>query len=72
MTQKEVEVLLDSGKLRVRMNNGGAWALRRNGQTQTWKTRPGEYRIPTKAGLRAYGSLTHRSVILDNVYEYDV
>lgn len=31
---------------------------RRNGSTQTWKTRPGEFRIPVKYGLRSYGSLT--------------
>jgi len=30
---------------------------RRNGATQTWKTRPDEYRVPVKYGLRAYGSL---------------
>jgi hypothetical protein len=31
---------------------------RRNGATQTWRTRPDEYRVPIKYGLRAYGSLT--------------
>lgn len=30
---------------------------RRNGATQTWKTRPGEYRVPVKYGLRTYGNL---------------
>jgi hypothetical protein len=26
--------------------------VRRNGQTKTWKTRPGEFKIPVKYGLR--------------------
>jgi hypothetical protein len=31
---------------------------RRNGRTQRWKTRPGEFRIPVKFGLRTYGAIT--------------
>ena len=27
---------------------------RRNGATKTWKTRPGEFRIPVKYGMRGY------------------
>jgi hypothetical protein len=30
---------------------------RRNGATQTWRTRPDEYRVPVKYGLRSYGAL---------------
>lgn len=33
--------------------------VRRNGKTQTWKTRPGEFRIPIKYGLYGYGEITH-------------
>jgi len=32
---------------------------RRNGRTQTWKTRPGEFSIPIKHGLHDYGYLTN-------------
>lgn len=32
---------------------------RRNGTTQTWKTRPDHFRIPTKFGLKYYGDITH-------------
>lgn len=32
---------------------------RRNGATQTWKTRPGEFRVPIKWGLKTYGQLWH-------------
>lgn len=31
---------------------------RRNGTTQTWKTRPDEFRIPVKYGLRSYDQIT--------------
>lgn len=32
---------------------------RRNGKTQVWKTRPGEFRVPIKYGLYSYDQLTH-------------
>jgi len=31
---------------------------RRNGATQTWKTRPDEFRVPVKYGMRDYHALT--------------
>ena len=31
---------------------------RRNGKTQTWKTRPEEFRVPVKHGLYSYGQIT--------------
>lgn len=31
---------------------------RRNGATKTWKTRPGEFRIPVKWGMRSYDYIT--------------
>lgn len=31
---------------------------RRNGTTQTWKTRPSEFRVPVKYGIRSYGNIT--------------
>ena len=34
---------------------------RRNGKTQTWKTRPDEWRIPVKYGLRNYWNIWHDS-----------
>lgn len=36
---------------------GRTW--RRNGATQTWKTRKDEFRTPIKFGLYGYGQLTH-------------
>ena len=34
---------------------------RRNGKTQTWKTRPDDFRVPIKRGLYDYGYLTHNN-----------
>lgn len=31
---------------------------RRNGKTQTWKTRPNEFRVPVKHGLYDYSQIT--------------
>lgn len=57
-TRQELEEALDNGKLFAKMNNGNYWRVRRNGRTQTWKTRPDDYRIPCKAGLRSCGNIT--------------
>jgi len=32
--------------------------VRRNGRTQTWKTRPGKFRIPCKYGMYEYFDIT--------------
>jgi hypothetical protein len=55
MTRVQIETALDEGKLEAAMNSGRWW---RNGKTQTWKTRPGEFRIPIKAGLKSCGEIT--------------
>lgn len=34
---------------------------RRNGKTQTWKTRPGHFKIPVKYGLYEYFYITHEN-----------
>lgn len=63
MTREQIELALDSGHLWAAMRNGRYWKLRRNGATQRWKTRPAEYRIPVKAGLKSYGNVTHTSYV---------
>lgn len=35
------------------------YIVRRNGQTQTWKTRENEFRIPVKHGFRTTGQIYH-------------
>jgi hypothetical protein len=38
----------------------GPLRWRRNGKTKTWKTRPTEFRIPVKFGLRSYDYISER------------
>jgi hypothetical protein len=57
-TRAQLEEALDSGRLWCLMRDGRWWKCRRNGRTQLWKTRPDEFRIPFKAGLKVYGGLT--------------
>lgn len=58
LTRHELETALDAKRLYMRMHTGNWWVLRRNGKTQTWKTRNGAFRIPFKAGFRGTGALT--------------
>ncbi len=62
-TRDQIELALKEGRLWALMNSGRYWRLRRNGRTQLWKTRPSEFRIPVKAGLKAYGAVTNRDTI---------
>lgn len=39
--------------------DGTPQRFRRNGKTQTWKTRPDAFRIPVKRGLKEYGEINH-------------
>ena len=40
---------------------------RRNGKTQTWKTRPDDFKVPIKHGLYSYGYITQ-----DNAHLFEV
>jgi len=72
VTRNQIEYVLDHGLLYVRMKSGNLWQMRRNGRTQTWKTRPKDYRIPVKAGLRLYSELTRDTVVKKNGERYEV
>ena len=63
VTQQYLENSLYNGELWCSMRSGRFWRARRNGQTKTWKTRPGEWRIPVKAGLRSCGAIWHSSTV---------
>lgn len=41
--------------------------VRRTGKTQTWKTRPNEFKVPVKYGLYQSGYITH-----ENAHEWEV
>jgi hypothetical protein len=57
----EANAKLDSGQVWCLIFGGREWQARRNGRTQVWKTRPGEFRIPVKAGFRTYYEFTHNN-----------
>ena len=55
-----LNVVHDDGGCPVNMGSRGdkgpiLW--RRNGATQTWKTRPEDFRMPVKHGLRDYSAV---------------
>jgi len=52
-----------TGRAMPKLVNCERW--RRNGATQTWKTRPNDFRIPVKHGLYAYWEIT-----ADNANEF--
>lgn len=37
---------------------------RRNGMTQTWITRPNDFRVPVKFGMYTYNNITHNEAHL--------
>lgn len=41
----------------VRSDGAACRIWRRNGQTQTWATRPGHYRVPVKFGMYVYADI---------------
>lgn len=57
--QAYIEAALDAGKLFSKAFNGREYRCRRNGATKTWKTRPGHFQIPVKAGFRSCGYVRH-------------
>ena len=63
MTLSEIETHLDTGHAKARLPNGKTWSVRRNGKTQTWKTRPDHFRIPIKIGFNLYGSIDHTTTV---------
>jgi len=63
MTREAIETALNTGQVWAAMRNGRFWRVRRNGATKLWKTRPDEWAIPVKAGLRSCAYLTHTSSI---------
>lgn len=65
VTRADIETALDRGNLWVRMNNGNFWKARRNGATKLWKTRPADFQIPIKAGLRVTGRITETDALTE-------
>jgi hypothetical protein len=58
ITTENVERLLCARYLEAAMRNGNHWEMRANGQKKTWKTRPRDFRLPFKVGLKTCGAIT--------------
>lgn len=48
--------------VRLRNADGTPLRARRNGRTQTWKTRPGKFRVPCKIEFYDCHDITHEAV----------
>lgn len=57
----ELEVALEAGCLYLVIGPGLCYLLRRNGNTQTWKTRRDDFRIPCMYGLRGHYPISHET-----------
>jgi hypothetical protein len=70
MTRQDIEAALDQNRLFLKMRNGNSWRCRRNGKTRTWKTRPGHFYIPIKAGFKLYAAVEHTDLpTFDQAFE---
>lgn len=61
-TAEAIGHMLDRHMICAAMHGGAWYRARRNGATKTWKTRPGEFRIPIKAGFKACGYIEHNNL----------
>lgn len=43
-------------------SDGTPQKFKKNGKTKTWKTRPNEFQIPVKRGLKQFGYITHENI----------
>lgn len=57
MTENNFFSLIDSNADKTPLR------VRRNGKTQTWKTRPGQFSIPVKYGLKQCFNITQSDAI---------
>ncbi len=65
MTREQIETALDAGHVWAKMAHTlktSWWMVKRNGATKTWKTRPGEFRIPIKIGYKSYSHIDHMNM----------
>jgi hypothetical protein len=58
-----VENALAEGHVWIRVSARRYWRCRRNGKTQTWKTRPTHFRIPIKAGFKHCTEITQDTAL---------
>src|SRR5688572_15183423 len=52
ITRENCDTVSDFEHYSIKNSDGSPARARRNGKTKTWKTRPTEFRIPVKYGLK--------------------
>lgn len=62
LSRADIDSFVDAGSVEVEMASGKWWQVRRNGATQTWKSNPGNFRIPVKAGFRTCTAITQTNL----------
>jgi hypothetical protein len=65
--RKDFEQSLDAGNVYVAAGGGRYWLARRNGATKFWKTRPLDWSVPIKYGLKECARVTHENFNSDLV-----
>jgi hypothetical protein len=65
--RKDFEQSLAAGNVYVAAGGGRYWLARRNGATKFWKTRPLDWSVPIKYGLREWARVTHENFNSDLV-----
>lgn len=62
LTREQADEAIDKIGVKGLSNRNTWWSVRRNGQTKTWKTKPGKFCIPIKVGYKSYGYITETSI----------
>lgn len=70
-TLSEIEDALAHQRLYVAGATKSRFYLcRRNGRTKTWKTRPGQFSIPVKAGFSGYICITQDNIDEPGLFKF--
>ena len=69
LTMDDVLAVSENGNVVFAMNDkrnadGTCVRWRVNGKIKTWKTRPGEFRLPVKHGMYDFGYITDRNLYM--------
>jgi hypothetical protein len=62
MTSLEIQTARHFEHVTLKNADGTPIRARRNGKTQFWKTRPGDFRLPAKHGLKDCFNITPSNV----------
>lgn len=67
ITRENIDKLLDARRIEAAMRDGKWWRIRRNGATKRFKRDPMRIRVPVKAGMKSYYTITEADFGADGV-----